>query len=154
MKSKLFPLIGKSFLWSILTAFFGLLQVWLIFWTSFLVIAVTFRIEELFMGGALLFFSTAIVSSLTVDYHLSTKSIPKLIAGFMFTFFPTFILISCVSLFTASYGKRLDEVNFVFIQDAEYAILFVTGIYAFVTKMITFYLDEEDRKEEENQNVT
>jgi len=155
MKSKLFSSIGKSLLWSFLTVLFGLLQVWLIFGTSVVIVAVEFPIKDLLMEGAFLFFSTAIVASLTVDYHLSTKSIQSnFVTGFMFILFPTVIVISCVWLFTVCYGKEINEVEIKSIENAEYAILFVTGVYAFVTKVITFYLDEEDIKNEENQNVS
>jgi len=133
--------LGKAITWTCMTALFGLLQVWLILATSFVLVgeSLSTNFDKLFLDGALLFFSIAIVSSLTIDHHLSQRTFQSdLFDKFMFTFFPVMILIVCVWLFTTCFGKQENELNFVFVQILECFIFFMALIYGFIVKISAF----------------
>ncbi len=85
------------------------------------------------MEGALLFFSVAIVSSLTVDHHISqeTFSTQDFSAFFLF---PMVIMISSIVVFFSCFGKSSGDVNFELVVNVELMILSTTMLYAFGVK--------------------
>jgi len=120
------PQLGKSFLWLVFTAFSGLF-LWFIMG----------NVENSYIDTErpALFFSTAVIASLTVDYHLSRRAVQsKLVDKLMFLIFPLFIIIFCVT----------DIVN-------TQHILVATAVYAFIIKTVTFDLDAKDVKIFEEQ---
>jgi len=138
--------LGKSLLWSILTSFFGLFQVWIILLMGLALKGEKIPCDALTMGGALLFFSTAIVWSLTIDYHLSLKTfnsnISQLTANIIFSVFPTIMFGVCLWLFTVCYGRIPDEIHSDFISSIEQAVFSMTIVYAFIIKTFDFYKEE------------
>ena len=147
MKSKLFAtatVIGKSIIWSLFTVFFGLLQIWLIWANSFVLKDKEFLFGEFIMDGALLFFSTAIVSSLTIDHYLSERrpylDIKTILA---FILFPFIIVFLSVWLFGVCYGRTVNEVELDFIIIIEYSIFTATLVYAFGIKLMAFNINHK-----------
>ena len=138
--------LGKSFLWSILTLFFGLFPVWIILLMRLALTGEQTPCNALFMDGALLFFSTAIVWSLTIDYHISEKhfnsTTNKSITDLLFIIFPTTIFVICLWLFTVCYGRTPTEIHPHFISSVEQTVFGMTIMYAFGKKAFDFYKRE------------
>jgi len=115
-------LLGKttwmSVKWSVLTIFFGLLQIWLILASNFINKYTHVSLEEIIMNSGLLFFSTAILASITIDYHLSKTHYSSDVMTFYF--FPFIIILFCVWLFTEIHGKSPEQVYFEGIFFKEY----------------------------------
>jgi len=131
--------VSKSSFWFLLTLFFGLLQSWIILGEGYLVNNIPFddEFENLFMNGALLFFSTAIISSLTLDYFLLRRvEYSKPVTGIMFVLFPTIVLILCISLFLIIHNLEPNSIKFDTVLNLELGLLTVTGIYAIIVKIM------------------
>lgn len=122
-----------------MSAFFGLLQIWLTIGASFIIR--DFSYDDFFLNGSLLFFVTAIVTSLATDYYLSKRPYPELLETAAFTLFPGIIIIVSVWLFGVCLGKDSQEIYLPELRSTEYAILFMTGVYALAVKFFGF---EED----------
>lgn len=145
--------LGKSILWFILTLFFGLLQSWIILMENYVFkmdnnidIGLEFE-KSLIMSGALLFFSTAIIASLTIDYFLlrGRDNLSKSKIGFLFVLVPAIVLILCISLFSMIHGKSATDINYQFVRNMEYGILTTTFIYAVVVKiMLNLTFEQQD----------
>jgi vacuolar-type H+-ATPase subunit I/STV1 len=133
-------ILRNSFLWLILTLIFGLLQVWLVLVHSLIVKSKVFPFEQFVVNGALLFFATAIISSITVDYLLSKKTANyfKPFDVIMFIVFPLLILLCCVALFYMSYDEPLKNLEFELLCFTELAILVMTFCYAIFVKFQAF----------------
>jgi uncharacterized membrane protein len=152
--------ILKSFLWFVLTLFFGLLQSWIVLGKSQVLsgMDITSEFEALIMSGALLFFSTAIIASLTIDYFLLRGKIKhsklmnsKLMMGFWFFLFPVIVFILCVSLFTMIHGKSAKTVDFELLTVLEFGILIATCIYAVIVKAVYYLNTEDEQQDKEHQ---
>ena len=130
---------GKSIFWAIGTLVFGLLQVWLVFGHNFIVKGNHFQFDKFVADGYLLFFATAIVSSITIDYLLSMKTpCCKPHQIFLFIVFPLLILLCCVALFYIPYGKEVTEIEIDLLCSTQIAILIATFIYGIVVKYHAF----------------
>jgi len=147
--------ILKSFLWFILTLFFGLLQSWIVLGKSQVLLGmdISSEFEALIMGGALLFFSTAIIASLTIDYFLLRGKIKhsKLIMGLWFFLFPVIVFIMCISLFSMTHGKSAETVDFELLTVLEFGILLATCIYAVIVKAVYYLNTEDEQQDKEHQ---
>jgi len=121
----------KSFIWVICTIIFGLLQLWLV-WGATLFLNEIFPFKEFIMGGALLFFTAAILASVAIDYLLSkkTSNFTRLEAA-LFIAFPLIMLGVIVFLFSISYDKDIKELDFELLCTTEIIILIITFIYSF-----------------------
>lgn len=135
----------NSLMWCFLTMFFGLLQVWFVLAIHHsILVNVLVPAKTLFMDGALLFFSTAVVSSLAVDYSYFSKKLTKntLLERIMFVVFPGFIITVSILLFVTCYILDIAKSHIIIDQSSvgsiELAIITCTLIYAFCIKLITF----------------
>jgi hypothetical protein len=127
----------KSISWLGLTLFFGLLQVWLILLDSSLTDK-TFPFDKFIQEGFLLFFATAIVSSVTIDYLLLKKvSHWNSFDAIMFIVFPFIIILLCVALFYISYHQP-SEIKLKLLYSIERNILIATLIYGVIVKFFAF----------------
>jgi hypothetical protein len=127
----------KSISWLGLTLFFGLLQIWLI-WLDSSLTGKPFPWNKFIQDGSLLFFATAIVSSVTIDYLLLKKvSHWGSFDVFMFVIFPSAIILLCVALFYISYLQP-SEINNKLLYPIEQSILIVTLIYGAIVKFFAF----------------
>ena len=134
--------LWRCFYWFMLTFFFGLLlEIFLLYLVGFIRIDKPFQIDEdFFTNGVLLFFSTVIVSSLTIDRHLSPKISHHSYDGIMFYGLPAVVIFLCALLFVVSYKETPDVVYFHRLVIAELAIFVFSSIYAIILKYLT--LDE------------
>jgi hypothetical protein len=129
----------KSVLWAIGTLFFGLLQLLLVLTYDLLTVKDYFKFHDFVFEGSLLFFSAAVVSSITIDYLLSMKAPcckPRQI--FLLIMFPSFIILCCVALFFMMYGKNPDEFRTGIIYFIELGILIATMVYGLFIKYHAF----------------
>jgi tetratricopeptide (TPR) repeat protein len=139
MSKTLWKTSGKSILWAIGTLVFGLLQVWLVFGHNSIVKDNHFQFDQFVADGSLLFFATAIVSSITIDYLLSMKTAccnPYEIL--LFIVFPLLILLCCVALFYIPYGKETIDIEIDLLYSMQKGILIATFIYGIVVKYHAF----------------
>ena len=137
-----FSLLMKSFLWTLATIAFGLLQLWLIWLISFFYEDKSFSFEAFLDEGALLFFVTAIIASITIDYLLSKNTdccTPLEI--FLFIVFPLVMLIIVVFLFFISYFDfeiKDSKLDTKLLYSVELVLLVITFIYSFIIKYHAF----------------
>ncbi|MBY4623947.1 hypothetical protein, partial [Vibrio parahaemolyticus] len=83
----------KSLSWLVLIAFFGLLQLWMLLGYEKINTNFQLDLKALTLDGVFLFFSTAIVTSMTVDYYFDRNlELSKLTSGFLFSLFPGVIV--------------------------------------------------------------
>ena len=133
-------LVKKIFsgsLWVFLTMSFGLMQIWFLIGSSYIVKDYQFNHDLFLLDGGLVFFSSALVSSITIDYHLYSKnSYNKIIDAFMFYFFPMLIIITSVWLFSIIFQKNISDVEIEVIKGLEYSIVTSSLIYSFACKII------------------
>jgi H+/Cl- antiporter ClcA len=135
--------LENSFIWSLITLFSGLLQVFLILLLTWIDCGRNFdevlkTLDELLINGSLLFFSTAIVSSLTIDRLLREPKVSRIMGAFL-VFCTVVIGVISVSIFAKYYGiSEIKEETLNAIKDVEYMVFITTFIYAFVVKFIVF----------------
>ncbi|RKZ91727.1 MAG: hypothetical protein DRR19_06415 [Candidatus Parabeggiatoa sp. nov. 1] len=139
--------VWKSFFWFVLTLFFGLFQIWLVLGINNLIPTNELFFERFITDGALLFFSIAIVSSLTIDYHVFSRGIFNWndLSLFMFLIFPMVIVFFCVLLFTVCYLKS-EAININHVFYTEIVIFTITFLYTIVVKSFAFYKDQRCTK--------
>ncbi len=93
-----------------------------------------------------MFFVMAVVASITLDYHLSTQTFGqrKFLDGFLFTFFPFIIMVTCVILFFIPYKEPSEDINFEQLRLIEIYILLGVFFYGIIVKFNAFK-DQEDK---------
>jgi hypothetical protein len=129
----------KSFVWGVGTIIFGLLQFWLVWGMSIYDKTKTFPFQEFITDGALLFFVTAIIASVTIDYLLSKKTpCCNPLEIILFIVFPLFMLVFIVWLFSISYGKPIENIEFELLYSTEQILLIITFIYSIFVKYHAF----------------
>ncbi|XLS30106.1 hypothetical protein ACJD0Z_04595 [Flavobacteriaceae bacterium M23B6Z8] len=134
--------IGKGFTWMILTILFGLLQLWLVLGRNLVVRKDILTYETIILDGVLLFFITAIVTTISVDYFHSNMNFSKRVVGFLFVLYPLLIILSSVSLFYMMLENSMDDLDFKTIESFQYALITMTVIYAISTKAFKFHHDK------------
>ncbi len=137
-------LFGKSFFWLLVTTFFGLLQLWIIIGLSNLLKDYDISYSQILIDGPFLFFTSAMAASITTDYHFGENKISSnFFSGFLFVFFPVVILVTCIVLFVGCYGKHVGQIDINFLRNVEFALLFMTLVYALISKIIFYNLNNE-----------
>ncbi|MDM8568151.1 hypothetical protein QUF50_01275 [Thiotrichales bacterium HSG1] len=101
--------------------------------------------DNFIMSGALLFFSTTVVASLTIDYFFFRKSeLPQVWIGIAFVLCPALILTVCVSLFTMLHGSNVVDPNiFERVRLVEYWVLAATAGYAIFVKTRLQFVEQQ-----------
>ncbi|EJL7016407.1 hypothetical protein NMT49_003342 [Vibrio cholerae] len=131
--------IFSSCLWLVFTVFFGLLQLWLLLGYDQANNDFNLNTNKLILDGVLLFFCSALVASITIDYHFDkSMELPKWASGILFSFFPFIIIGLSIWLFTTSYTTPTEKIDFDFIKEINYIIVTMTAIYTVTTKSLTF----------------
>jgi hypothetical protein len=141
--------IRFSLLWLELTVFFGLMQVWLVVLASNFLQEAQVNLLDMMLDGVLLFFSIAIIASVTVDYILDNyclleqtscqygqKMDKKLLWILLLSIVPIFI---SVFLYGVSYANKTNIHEHMYI--AYYTGLFIyTLFFAFAIKLHDYYI--------------
>ncbi len=139
--------LGKSFIWLVFTVFFGLLFPIGLVWLDSYLTTQYFSFNSFLKNGTLMFFAMTVVASITVDYRLSTQTFGqrKFLDGFLFTFFPFIIMVTCVALFYIPYKEPNEEnINFELLYLIEKGILLFVFVYGIIVKFNAFK-DQEDK---------
>lgn len=132
-----FIFLGKSLFWLLLTTFFGLLQLWLIFAYDYLTSQETLTYNSVLLNGSMIFFITAIVTTISVDFFLSKLKFSRFTETSLFVLFPVIIIISSIFLFCICLLKP-DVVDIKLLGSCEAALIIATIIYAVTTKTLKF----------------
>jgi len=122
----------------ILTIIFGLLQLWLVLGYNLVVIDNMISYEEIFLEGFLLFFITAIVSTITVDFFLSDIIFSRLIVGILFVLLPCIILFISVGVFCVIVSKSKSELDVQVIETLQLVLITMTVVYGISIKTLKF----------------
>jgi hypothetical protein len=134
-----FIAFGKALLWSTLTSFFGLLQLIIVAGSTYLLQKASFSKAEILLNGALLFFSTALVAALTLDYHFSKdRSYPKALTGILFVLYPAVVIIVSIGMYSLCFGKSNTEINMNTLQSGTLAVASMSFVYGILVKTLEF----------------
>ncbi len=137
----------KSLSWLVLIAFFGLLQLWMLLGYEKINTNFQLDLKSLTLDGVFLFFSTAIVTSMTVDYYFDRNlELSKLASGFLFSLFPGVIVFLTSILYWFTYTTTKTAVNVEFVIVANQVIMFMSLIYCLISKVLLFNCDSKDGK--------
>lgn len=132
----------SSFLWLGLTAFFGLLQLWILLGYDRANQDFVLNADKLILDGVLLFFCSALVASITIDYHFDKAlELPKWASGVLFSFFPFVIVGLSIWLFSASHTTEATKLDLEFIKSLNYILVTMTALYTITTKSLSFNQD-------------
>lgn len=134
-----FTALLKSFSWAVGTIVFGLFQLWLVWGISLYDKTETFEFKNFVTDGALLFFVTAIISSVTIDHLLSKKTTCcNPLEIWLFIVFPLVMLGFIVWLFAVSYVTPSKNLDFELLYTTEKILLIISFIYSFFIKYHAF----------------
>ena len=131
---------AKGILWAFLTVFFGLLELWFVIAAGLIKKDLFFPYEDFILGGGLLFFASAITTSLMVDYHLSGQRLStlELVDFFIFTLFPFIIVVVSTFVFSVSYTSSPKDLEIELLRSIEIALVTMSIIYAIFIKCIEY----------------
>lgn len=124
----------NSIIWTALTTLFGLLQLVVVFLISIFDSDRSFDVWKLAHDYSILFFCTALVSSIAIDFFCRKNRKYNLpYVGAIYVLFPIFILIGSVTLYCVGYLGAPDDKAVLITQ----SILFVMTItYAYSTRLL------------------
>jgi len=135
---KIWKNLSKGLVWTFLTVLFGLLQLWLILWYDFMVVDNIISYKDIFKEGFILFFISAVVSTISIDFFLSDLKFSRRTVGFFFVLFPLVILILSVTTFLiCMIGNKEIKPNINIGLQA--SLMAMTCIYAIGIKALKFY---------------
>jgi len=113
-----------SLIWTLLTSFLGLTQLWLTLGVSYVLIDKYYSLSVAIQDGSLLFFIMAIVTAITIDHHFTEiSSIPHWAKSIMFTLFPLIIGVLATNLYVILYIADENQVNEEFVANVQYTII-------------------------------
>ena len=136
---KTFKSLGLSFIWMLLTAFFGLFKILLDLLLSF-ISHKPFEFNSYFLEGILLWFITAIIAAVLIDFWMSTNNFNKLVVILLMGLFPLILFVtSIVTLYEMNKEYIANIDNLITVQSA---LLFSTFLYVIIAKAIQFNQDK------------
>jgi hypothetical protein len=142
--------LTHSVVWFVLTIIFGLIQTWIIFFTTLIEKEKTFPFDKFVTDGVLLFFAMVIISSLTIDYHIFRRTFQsKALIDFLFIFFPVVIFSLCIMIFSACYYVP-DRIDINKVAAWEFIIFLMTALYAIIIKFFSLKSDKKESKHDNN----
>jgi hypothetical protein len=128
--------LKNATIWTGWAYFFGLLQIILLYVAS-LVCPIKFPIIEILKDGSLLFFVTAMVATLMLDYLFLEKKLARWINASIISIALVLILFS-VFLYGVFLNTDVQNIKTEIIRPLEYAILCTTALYSLSIKAIIF----------------
>lgn len=137
--------ICLSAIWTSITIFFGLLQIWLLKFLSIFAQKYNPDISRILMDGSLLFFATALVSAIALDCHINRRvQLRRLYFSLLFTFIPIVFILGAVALYYLCMSSTLADINMDNLKLGEYALLICTVAYSLTAKSIQFFMEERN----------
>ena len=144
------PSFAKSLKWTLLTIFFGLLQIVFVYVISLIMKDKPFSMEYFLNNCTLLFFSTAVIASITID-SLINKRISNVTLNALF---PLVIISICSVLYTCYYLNMVSNnkesllcdclnteiINLKNFQTLQYEIFFLAIVFTIGCKTIENYV--------------
>lgn len=136
----------NAIFWAILTVFFGLLHIWLAFAMGIIRKDIPFNYDEFTVSGGLLFFASAITTSLRVDHFFSVrhasgaqKNVSSIFEYlYMSNLFPFTIIFTSVLTFVILYSAKPENLELGIIFAAELAVVTMAIVYAILIKYCEF----------------
>lgn len=138
-EKKLLNNIGRGVLWMLLTALFGLLQLWLVIGYNSVVRHDILSYHDFIHQGFILFFISAVVTTISVDFFLSDLEFSRTIVGFLFVLFPLVVLLLSVGLFLICLDKKSTDLDLETIEALQLTLITMTVIYAITIKTLKFH---------------
>ncbi|RHX90163.1 hypothetical protein DLM76_20805 [Leptospira yasudae] len=131
--------VGKSFIWTILTIIFGLLQIIYISTNAFL-LGKPLSTNEIITGCGLLFFSSALISAVCIDYFYTTGwEFNKNKTALFIVLIPILILIFSTMIYISVINTPyLTSASKTRILNVQLTILSASSIYSLVMKFFQF----------------
>ncbi len=130
--------LGKSFLWTCLTTFFGLFQIFIIILISS-ISTFTLPSEKIFSSCIFLFFSSSLVSSMCFDYYLGEVSInSKIIVMFLYFIAPVVIFLCCAIIFTYVFLNE-NSTKYEALKNIQLTFLVCVFLHAWVCKTHLYF---------------
>lgn len=131
--------LGLALGWTVLSALFGLMHLILVVASTKLIVGSPPIGVGILLDGVLLFFATALVAALTIDYFFSKdQDYPKPVAGLLFCLYPALIIGVSIWLFGLCFGKTPQEVCVETLKNGTVAVVIMSLIYATVVKSLAF----------------
>lgn len=136
---------GKGVLWASFTLVFGLLQLWVLLARDAVMVIPGFNFNEMLLSGTLLFFTSAVVSAICIDYYLGRSgTMPKIVAGGVYFIYPMLIMFMCAILFMSCFSKDEKTIDIATVENIQFAIVVMTVVYAIVTKTVMFFQEDSE----------
>ena len=137
----------KSLIWLLLIVSSGLLQVWVLFGYEQIYTAFQVDVQGLILDGVFLFFSTAIVTSMTADYYFDKDlELPKWQSGVLFSLFPLVIVGLTLLLYWFTYTTDRNNIDLNFVLTANQVIISMSLLYCFISKVLMFGYEPKESK--------
>lgn len=128
-----------SLVWLVLAFFFGLLQLWFLLTSQVVVPEIAIDYNQLLIGGTMLFFCSALVTSLSIDqFFAPERRYSMIVIGGLFALYPLVILLVTSFLFAFCFGKKPEELNMDFVRNLQITLLAMCALYAIVVKTLSF----------------
>lgn len=134
---------GKGLLWTSFTVIFGLLQLWIVLANGAVITTYNVNFDRIILDGTLLFFTSAVVSSICTDYYLGNKcKLNKIASSIIYFIYPILVLICCVWLFSLNFSEHKNSLDITQIKNIQLTIIVSTILYAITTKAIIFFQED------------
>lgn len=134
--------LGKGVLWALFTLVFGLLQLWIILARDAVLVSPEFNFNQMILSGTLLFFASAVVSAICIDYYLGRSGdMHRILVGFVYFIYPMGIMTLCVFLFAFCFTSSTNPsaVNVSVVKTVQSTVLIMTIVYAVFTKTVMYF---------------
>lgn len=131
-------LIGKSLLWLILTISVGLVQIWMVLLLKLFDKSIVFSEDKLILDGTLMFFSSALIASITIDFKMEHKEKVSKTANELLNIFPFLVLGFTAMIYPLLLATDQQHISVINLKRGEIVILLASIFYAFGIKCIQF----------------
>lgn len=127
----------RAGIWTCLAVFFGLIQLWIVIALCRLDRDLTFDLNRVVLECGVVFFCTALVAGLALDFFSSNRKVtmPLWFVGFTYALFPLLVVGLAAVVYSVCYGGNPD-INFV--KNVEVVVLIMSLVYAIGVKYIAF----------------
>lgn len=140
---KISACLGKGVLWAMFTLIFGLLQLWVVLANDYVLVKHGLDFNEILLSGTLLFFTSAVVSTICTDYYLGvTGDVNKLVGGIIYFIYPVVVLMLCIWLFSLNFSTQKGDVDIEVIKNIQVCVIVMTAVYAIATKTMMFFQED------------
>ena len=137
----------KSLVCTILIIIAGLFQIVLVLCICLCTDSIDFPLNKIIMSCTLLFFSTSLIASISIDYIFN--KVPIQLNGLeilFYIFIPICYIVFCTVIYTTIFNadiySRIDDIKYIYIQNAQLVLFGTILLYTLFQKIIIFYSNE------------